>query len=80
MKNVFIDCKGKMSLTQNPGSVMVGEIHRMQGRGAFADEIEIAEHNGMRAQDLTREWAYKATQSPYNSKSTIVYVDNIQPI
>lgn len=80
MKNVFINRKGKMSLTQKPDSVMVGEIHRMQGRNSFEDEIEVSEYNGMAAQDMTREWAYKASQSPYNKTATIVYVDNIKTI
>ena len=81
MKNVFINRQGKMSLTQKPDSVMIGEINRMQGTGSFENEIEVAEYNGMKAQEMSREWAYKCQQSPYTKNSTtIVFVENIVAI
>lgn len=80
MQNVFINRQGEMSITQKPDSIQVGEIHRMRGRNSFADQIEVENHNGIMAHELTRETAYRATQNPQNKGVTIVYVDNIQAL
>lgn len=81
MKNVFIDKKGVMSLDKKEDSVSVGKIHRFQGSASFEEAIEVANWNEMTAYDLTREHAFKASQSPYTSKAnTLVYVDDIKPI
>jgi len=81
MKKVFIEPNGFISLQKTTKSVKTANLHRYQGNGSFADAIQIAKYNNLKARDLTQEAAYRASQSPYTpNKSTLIFVDNIRNV
>ena len=80
-QTVFINATGYISLTQKSDSITAAQIHRLQGRTSFEDEIDRINYEGLKVEIMNFEWAHRVIQSPYTKNSdTVCYFDNIMPI
>lgn len=81
MKKVFFSKNGTASLTKTESTEFVGELHFYQRKNtSFQDAIDQFNFDQGSVNDaisFDRDWAYRASQSPYTNGS-VFFFENIK--
>ena len=84
MQKVFFNSNGQITTVKTEKTVIEAEMNfyqRPQFNYGFDEEIEAINEEDFTVEELkdrNREWAHKASLSPYNAKSNITYFENVK--